>query len=563
MYLYVVRTGAVDVIDGTQVIDFLGEGEVFGQFSLLSGLGPAFSIRAAEEAICYLVDAEIAEEVMGSRRGLSFLSSTLRRREVRALNGIDPRSVDPWQTPVGSLIHRPVVTAEPSVTIRDAAELMTRERVSSLIVEGAEGVGIVTDRDLRSRVLALGVDPTTPVGDVVSWPLLTVSRDMMATEVTAFMLEHGVHHVPVLGEDAALVGVVTDADLMGLEQKTPFVLKTEIERAATAEAVVEAGWRLPEILRGLVEANVDPIDVAHAMAVVVDTLTRRLLEIGIQQMGPAPCTWAWLALGSEARQEQAFVTDQDNMLAIDPTADPESVDPYFEGLAVLVNDNLGRAGIPKCRAGVIASNREWRDSLAGWGRQFRGWINDPGRMGGAYSGIVFDYRPVAGPLDVRGVLDEVVRSAADEPQFVRHLARLAIDERPPTGILKDAVVESRGTTSVTFDVKRGGLTLVTNLARVYAISAGLSENRTLHRLREAAVAGRISQEVRQGLEESFQLLWQIRLEHQASQVAEGIPPDDQVDPRSMGLLTRQGLKEVFRMIERSQAALAAELGLRR
>ncbi len=562
-FLYVVRTGAVEVVDGTQVIDFLGEGEVFGHFSLLSGLGPAFSIRAAEDTICYLIDPEVANEVVGTRRGLSFLSSTLRRREIRALDGIDPRAVDPWQTPVGSLLHRAVVTAEPTVTIRDAAELMTRERVSSLLVEGAEGLGIITDRDLRSRVLAQGRDPEAAVGDVLTSPVLTVPRDTMVAAVMAFMLEHGVHHVPVVGDDGTLMGVVTDADLMGLEQKSPFVLKTGIERSKDAEEAVEVAWGLRQTLRGLVDANVDPIDVAHTVTVVIDTLTRRLLEAGIQEIGNPPCFWAWVALGSEARHEQALLTDQDTMFVIDPAADIDAVNPYFQALTAFVTDRLERAGIRKCRAGVIASNREWRDTLGGWERRFRQWIVDPGRIGSAFSGIVFDYRPVAGPLDVRSALDEVIRTAAGEREFIRHLGRLAIDGRPPTGFLKDAVVEARGTPSVTLDVKKGGIVLVTNLARVYAISSGLSENRTLRRLGEAEVVGRINEETRQGLEESFRLLWQIRLEHQARQVAAGIPPDDLVDPRSIGPLTRQGLKEAFRMIERAQAALAVELGLRR
>jgi len=212
---------------------------------------------------------------------------------------------------------------------------------------------------------------------------------------------------------------------------------------------------------------------------------------------------------------------------------------------------------------VIASNREWRDSLLNWQFRFRGWMSDPGRIGGAFSGIAFDYRPVAGPLDVRPALDDVIREAPNNPQFIRHLARLAIHSGPPTGFLKDTVVEARGTPTVTLDVKHGGITLITNLARVYALRAGITENRTLRRLREVVAAGGIPDVTQQGLEEAFRLLWQIRLEHQARQVRDGTPPDDLVDPRSLGPLARQGLKEAFRMIDRAQGTLAAELGLRR
>jgi CBS domain-containing protein len=562
-FLYIVRKGAVEVLDGTLVIDFLGEGEVFGHFSLLSGLGPAFSIRAAEDAICYLVDLEVAEEVMGTRRGLSFLSSTLRRRETRALDGTEMAAVEPLQASVGSQVRRPPIMASSVFSIREAAELMVRERVSSLLVERADGLAIITDRDLRSRVLALGRSADTAIGEVLTSPVFTVHESTVVADVMALMLEKGVHHVPVLDAEGSVMGVVTDTDLVGLEQMTPFVLKADIERSTRVEEVIEAAARLPRAVGGLVEANVDPIGVAHVVAVVIDTLTRRLLELGIGKLGDPPCPWSWLALGSEARQEQALFTDQDNALVIESRGPSEEVDGYFERLATFVNDHLDEAGFSKCRAGVIASNPEWRGTVAVWKERFEGWIRDPGRVGSAFTGIAFDYRPVAGPLEVRSVLDEVIRSASHQREFMRHMGRLAIDGRPPTGFLKDAVVEARGTSAVTLDVKHGGITLITNLARVYSVSAGLSENRTIRRLEEVAAVGRISQEIRQGLEESFRLLWQTRLEHQAAQVRGGVPPDDSVDPRVIGSVTRQGLKEAFRMIERAQTDLASELGLRR
>jgi CBS domain-containing protein len=563
-FLYVVRTGAVELVDEEHVIDLLSEGEVFGHPSLLSGMSPVVSVRALEDCICYLIDREIAEEILGTHSGLAFLSSTLRRRVVRALDGIDPSAVDPWQTPVRTLVWRPPVLAAVTSSIREAAELMTRERVSALLIERMDGFGILTDRDLRSRVLAKGRSPDTVISDVMTTPVVTVLGETMVAEVIALMFERGVHHVPVVDGSGAVIGIVTDSDLMGLEQRTPFALKADIERATDADAVTAAARRLPETVCALVEANVDPIEVGHVIAVTIDSLTRRILELGIRKIGDPPCPWSWLALGSEARSEQALATDQDNALVLDLGDTPlGAVDPYFERLATFVNERLEQAGIPRCRAGVIASNSEWRDTVLEWEFRFGRWMRDPSRMGGAFSGIAFDYRPVAGPLEVQPILDAVIRRAPQEPEFIRHLGRLAIGTRPPTGFTKDAVVESRGKSTRTLDVKHGGITIITNIARVRAVMAGLTENRTLRRLHEVAIAGGMREEQRQGLEEAFRLLWQIRLEHQTRQVRAGIAPDDLVEPGSLGPLARQGLKEAFRMIEREQDALAAELGLRR
>jgi CBS domain-containing protein len=563
-FLYVVRTGAVELIDEEHVLDLLSEGEAFGHTSLLSGMSPVVTVRAHEDSICYLIDREVAQGVLGTHSGLAFLSSTLRRRVVRALEGLDPAAVDPWQTPVGTLVRRPPVMAPVVSSIREAAELMTRERVSSLLVERANGLGILTDRDLRSRVLALGRSPDIVISEVLTSPVVTVPAETMVTEVIALMFERGVHHVPVVDQAGQVLGIVTDTDLMGLEQKTPFALKADIERSPDAGAVTEAAHRLPEMVCALVEANVDPIEVGHVIAVAIDTLTRRLLELGIRKLGDPPYPWSWLALGSEARSEQALLTDQDNALVLDLGDTPLGVvDPYFERLAIFVNEHLEEAGIPRCRAGVIASNHEWRDTAREWEYRFRRWMRDPSRMGSAFSGIAFDYRPVAGPLEVKPLLDNVIRTAPDEPEFIRHLGRLAIGSRPPRGFTKDTVVESKGKSAQTLDVKHGGITLITNIARVRAVMAGLTEIRTLRRLHEVAALGQMDEEDCKGLEEAFRLLWQIRLEHQTRAVREGREPDDLVRPATLGPLARQGLKEAFRMIEREQDRLATELGLRR
>ena len=116
---------------------------------------------------------------------------------------------------------------------------------------------------------------------------------------------------------------------------------------------------------------------------------------------------------------------------------------------------------------------------------------------------------------------------------------------------------------MTLDVKHGGITPITNIARVDALRQGVMENRTIRRIRGVVATGRMAEETGGALEEAFRLLWQIRLEHQAKQVRAGTPPDDDVDPRELGPLTRQALKEAFRLIDRAQELLALELGLRR
>jgi CBS domain-containing protein len=561
--MYVVRTGAVELLSEGRVLDVLGPGELFGHPSLVSGEPPAFSVRAREDTLCYLLDEETATAVLATPPGLRFLSGSLRARSARALEGHTAERADPWRAEVGSLVKRKPVMCAPTESIRHVAQTMAKERISSVLVDGIEtGVGIVTDRDLRSRVVAEGRSTDAPVSEITSSPAISIGERDLIAEALQRMLEHGVHHLVVERADGTLSGVVTATDLMGFERTTPFAMRSTIERAADVESLIAAGRQIPDMVRALVDAAVDPVDVGHVVGVTIDALTVRMIELQIERFGEPPVPWAWLALGSQARHEQALATDQDHALAYDPQdRDPEEVDRFFADLADAVVAGVEASGIPRCKAGVSASESSWRRSVDSWIETFRGWMTDQSAEGSMFTAIAFDFRRIAGPLPFDERLRQIVAASPSLPIFLKHLARNAAATRPPTGFLHDFVVEAKGEHVGTLDTKHGGITLVTSIARTYALAVGSTKIRTQERLRDASAAGRIREEDRAGLEEAFRLLWQIRLEHQTEAVRAGAQPDDFVDPKRLGPITRQGLKSAFRLIDSVQRGMAVEFGV--
>jgi CBS domain-containing protein len=177
--------------------------------------------------------------------------------------------------------------------------------------------------------------------------------------------------------------------------------------------------------------------------------------------------------------------------------------------------------------------------------------------------ISFDYRTVAGPLEVQPLFDRLIRGASANRKFIKRIGNTALEARPPTGFVRDTVIHRGTGAAAALDIKQGGITLITNLARTYSLMSGSSENRTLRRLHAAASSGPLSGETVHGLEEAFRLLWQTRLEHQVQLVRSGRKPDDQVDPGTLGPLSRQGLKDAFRIIDAAQDQLANLLGVGR
>lgn len=554
-HLYVVRKGVVEILDDGLVIDELGEGEVFGMWSLLGHVAPSASVRAKEDTLCYLIPADIAEEVLATRAGAAFVIASLRRRTERVRHALDEAPQPGGLRPVGSLLRRPPVTCPPELPVADAADLMARERVSSLLIPHGDGrLGILTDRDLRTRVVARRLDADTPVREVMTPRTHTVPEDAMAGEVLLAMLEHGVHHLPVVDRAGHVLGVVTDTDLMGIGRETPFALKSALERAPDADAVAAELRRLPGVVTTLVDAGTDPVHVGHVISFAIDAATKRLIALAIGELGAPPGPWAWLALGSAARQEQGLRTDQDHAVAVE--GEPDT----FAGIADRVVAGLEAGGIPRCNADVMASDPRLRLTLEGWIGRMEAWMAEAGPTGSEQLSILADYRQVTGDLDAEDALDAIMARTPEHPRFVRHLARRALDGRPPLGFVRDLQVEHRGEHAGTIDIKHRGIVIVSSLARAHAARAGIAAKRTLERLRAAEAAGVIDAETRMDLEEAFRFLWEVRLRHQVERHRVGLAPDDFVDPHELGPVTRQGLKEAFRVIHRAQRALALELG---
>jgi CBS domain-containing protein len=447
------------------------------------------------------------------------------------------------------------VTCAASTTVAEAAATMTREGTPWLLVRGRDGLGIVTEQDLSARVLALGRDPRTPIGEISGGLAPEIPSDRTAADVLLSMLESGARHVPVVDARRRLLGVVSDVDLVGLGWRAPLQLRSRIESATDMSGASAAGLELPWIVSSLVDEGADPLDVARMVTLVIDALTQRFIELAVERLGTPPVPWAWIALGSAARREQAAITDQDHALAFVLNGEPlEEVDGYFLELATAVTSGLEAAGIPRCHADVVAENRSLRRPLDHWVTAFNGWMDDPRLESGRQASILFDQRRSAGPLETERTLGAIIGSAANRPRFIARLAKQAVDVPAPMiprafpfGALR------RG--EWTFDVKREGLTPIVNIARSYALEAGVAEAGTIHRLSSAAACGLIDAQVRSDVTEAFRLMWRIRLEHHARCVEGGRPVDDLIDGPSVGSLSRAHLAEALKIIRHEQRSL--------
>jgi CBS domain-containing protein len=547
-HLYVVRSGSVELVHEEEVIDVLEPGESFGHPSLLSGMAPAFDVRAREQTVCLLIEGDVALRLLGSPSGVEFVASSLRERLVRT-GHVAHAQAEQRTAHLGALVHRPAVECTADAEAGDAARLMAEADVSCVLVRlGAGRFGIVTDSDLRAKLLARGRPPSTPVADLMTAPALTFPPERMAVDAMLDMLDLGIHHAPVVAADGTPVGIVTATDLMYLESRTPFALRRSITHAASVDEVVEAASYLPQMIVALIHAGVVATDLGRVLALQSDTATVRLLDLAFERRGAAPSAWAWMALGSTARREATLASDQDNALAY--AEDDE--DDHYAAVAADVNEGLARCGFGADNAEVLARNRQWRMSEADWRRVFRDCLEQPDRSHLVRAAVAFDFRHVCGGLQIVRPLVEIERRAPAHPDFVRRLARTATDWEPPLGFRGKLQLDDDGR----IDLKRGGVVPIANLARFHALRSGVTVSGTVDRLRAAAQVGAIEPERAAALEEGFELVTRLRFEHQAAEVESGLEPTNRIAPSDLAPLARGQLRSALREVADAQRALA-------
>ena len=564
-HLRVVRSGAVEIVFDGRVLDLLGEGELFGHASMLSGLPTGFEARAGEDTVCYRIPAEIAQEPLSRPAGLRFVARSL--LDLRNHFPTHPGAavttdagVDPPLQPVGSLVRGDPLVCRPDTSIREAAKWMTAAHATYVVVDLGEGaLGILTDSDLRTRVVARGLTAETPVSAAMSAPAYTCPPDRLGGDVLLDMLDRGFRHFPVVSATGTILGVVEEIDLVAAQTRSLFYLRRRIARAQTVDELVAAAHELRPTVVAMHDAHVAASNVAALYSVVVDALTRRLLELSIAEAADVGVEFAWLALGSQARREALPSSDVDSAIVWFGPPDDDHVKAQLHAIASTVVSRLEACGIAADEHGATASDPRFVRSLDSWQRAVRSWIEDPTQEKAlVLVSVLVDSRPVWGVHTGTPVAD-TLRFAPSNPALLRLLARFALSHRPPTGFFRGLVVEPTGEHRGQLDLKQRGALPIVDLARWAGIAAGVTSASTVERLRAAVAGGTLSETHARTLEDALTLITDLRVDHQVDQLRAGETPDDFVNPATLTGLTRSYLREAFRAVASVQKHVAAEL----
>jgi len=553
--LWVILTGSMDLVHQGEVIQVLVPGQCFGHPSLLTQMAPAFTVRAREPSTCALFGAPAGRRLLGTQAGAAYVAATMRQRLTDASQTVHALP-DVGTTPV-SAIMRPATFCEPDAAVHEAAQRLGQGGASALLVRLRDGkLGIVTDAEIRARIAGDGLSPDAPLAAIARTPVATVPVGQLAIEATVDMLAAAVEHMAVLDGDR-VCGILSAADLLGLDAHGPIGLRHTILGAPDGDALVRAVSQLPKLFLALVRAGVPSRDLGRVLSLQHDAVVARLVDFSISQHGPAPVAWAWLDLGSAARRELTLASDQDNALAYATPAPEEAdqVDAYFAQLGADVNAGLARCGIGIDNNGVLAGNRLWRMSKLDWLRTFDECLREPDESHLIRATVAFDFRPTAGGLALAAELTARIRAARERPQFMRLMARSASGFGVALGFRGQLSTERAGAHAGRLDIKRGGILPLVNLVRYHALAAGVTISPTLDRIDAVAAAGGLESAEASGLAEAFEVIAHSRFQHHAELIAAGEEPDNRLDPGTLAPIARADLREALLSVRRAQKRL--------
>lgn len=454
------------------------------------------------------------------------------------------------------LVRRPTVSCAPDTSAADAARLMSQHGVGSVVVIDDAGVpvGIVTDRDLRNRLIAAALPATTAVRVIMSAPLRVIEAGAVALEALLEMTRHGIHHLGVV-DAGRLVGMISSHDLVGLQSVHPVGLAAEVERAATVDELASPASRMTDIIRALADGGAGAVEIGRVIAELNDRIVRRLVALVEAELtgegSRPPVAYSWLVAGSEGRREQTLKTDQDNGLVYeDPDpADAAACERYFRRLAAAAAEGLSRLGYPPCPGGFMASNPRWCRPLSAWRAEVETWLDAPEPPRLLFASVFCDMRPAAG--DERpglGLWRWLCERAPASPLFLRFMALTALERGPALDLFGRLAVAGRGPHRGALDLKGSALLPVTQAMRVYALSLGIVETNTADRLRAVVERGAIPAAESRDLGDAYAVVSRLRLRHQLDELAAGRAPDNWIDPEALPRTDRLLLKEAFKTI---------------
>lgn len=581
-HLYLIQRGGVKafLIDakGEEVLkDYRGEGAYVGALGIIRGTTANLNIETIEDTFCFLLPREVFLELVKNNIAFSHfylksfsdqvVSTAYKELRHQKISMRPAEELYLFTITAGDLA-KPAEKMSVKSRIQEVALQMARLKIGSMMLYDPENeedvIGIITDTDLRTKVVATGMNYSQPVEDIMAMPVQSVLSEEICFEVLLKMMALGIRHLAV-EKAGRTTGVLTSHDIMVLQGNSPFYLFKEIIKQREMQGIYPIASKVPGIIRNLIREGGKAGSISRMISLLHDQIMRQILALLEEEMGEPPLRYCWLLFGSEGRREQTFLTDQDNgIIYADPYSpeQKEQAETYFREFGARAIKHLTRCGYPLCPGEVMASNPLWCQPFSVWQQYFSSWASDGKQEDLLGAAIFFDFRAGYGDeklaVSLRNHLIDILPS---QSHFFHLLARNCFANKVPLSFFRNFIVERNGEHKNRLDVKLRGLVPIVGFARLFALQHGFKETNTIARLEALQGEGYLPMDLCTAAIKAYELQMQLRIVHQLEQIEMRHIPDNYIEPQNLTSTERAMLKDAFEVIEKLQALLERKFGI--
>ena len=580
-HFFVVKEGAIALTENRggkeEIAEYCDQGDVFGVLALLGKRPYVLNAQASEDSLIYMIPVTVFESILehNSRVALYFAAGFASGQVVvrqdlsqgqiarKALgNNSQDHSLLIFSDPSVIKISENVLTGSESLSVQEAAKQMSIQEVSSIVIVNEKGFpkGILTDKDLRTRVVAEGISLDTPVSNLMSDQLIVKKSDAGFSDLYLCMIRNRLHHL-ILTEDGTsnspVKGIISDHDILLSMGNSPAVLIHALLNTQDLSEMRAIRDRAEQMLRYYLENEVAMDFVASVMTEINDVIISQAKNIALKKYSHdypelQHIKFCFLSLGSEGREEQLLRTDQDNAIIYEDVQEDlkEKAKEYFLKIGSEIVEILIKCGISPCPGDIMASNPKWVQPLSVWEEYFSDWILKPTEQALLNASIFFDFRPVAGHFSLSEQLTEhIYQEVGKKHFFLNFLAKNAYLNPAPLGFFKGFIVEKSGEHRDQFDIKARAMMPLADLARLLTLSHGLVKiNNTFKRFEKLAELEPNHKELFIQAGKAYEILMRMR-------ALEGLQHGTNgryINPESLGKLQKQLLRNTFSPISELQ-----------
>ncbi|MBW1615464.1 MAG: cyclic nucleotide-binding domain-containing protein [Deltaproteobacteria bacterium] len=569
-HIYILRSGSATrerKEDNNKNEEIMEKGDIFGGYSILANKGAAFeSIKIKENASFYKLAREHFLNLCNKFPIITdyftnaFGEKILKRYYYSLIEGsvgAEDNGLGAFHNTIGAICNKNLVFCETEDSIQKAAFIMKNQNCGSILVRNKkqEFIGIITDTDLRNKVVASGYDALMPASSIMSSPLVSVSEHSFIFEAILKSMQDNKRHIVISGTDGKITGIATHKDMLTVRSNSPFLFIEDISKADNVTKIARIYNRLPRTIHNFISKGAKAKHITKFVSAISGSVLDKLIEFTIKDIGKPPVKFAFMIMGSEGRYEQTLKTDQDNAIIFEDVnkSDEKQVKEYFLKMGEKVCNMLDKAGFSFCKGNIMAKNPKLCVSVSQWKTYFNSWIYEASPEDLLYAGIFFDFRKGAGDGElIKELKNFLFDSLKNWSGFFRRLAENALYFKPPLNLFRQFKLESKGKHKNSFDIKSAMMPVV-DFARIYALQNSIWETNTHERLNKIYHKKVLCRQDYKDIDQSYDFMMQIRFVRQIKAIIyEKKDPDNYINPNNLSRLERKLLKEIFKKIEKFQ-----------